>query len=86
MRRALSLASCVSGNPTWTARHSYPEDCGYAGMVRGKPPVWHYEGGFADFVEAVNRNYHTRGSGPTSAKANLVVLNLLLERKMKYGR
>lgn len=73
---ALRLASCVSGNPIWTADHAYPMECAAVGMLRGAPPAWRWDADYKDFLDALGGKKRFKPGQP-----ELLILKLNLVRK-----
>ncbi len=72
---AIRLARCCSGNPAWTADHSYPMPCSVIGMLRGMPPAWTLDDDYRDFVHAL-RDLKCR----KPFDGELLILKLTLKR------
>jgi len=76
---AQTLAACCSANPSWTAQAALPYCCLAVGMLRGMPPADPFDPDYPKFVAAL------RGLKPQqSAKAELLILKLQLERNARW--
>lgn len=81
---AFRVACRVSNNPHASCRSAVPMSCSLAvGMLRGKPPLYHWEQGYSELVRKV-REMEKATKRPVLPE--LVILNIIAAAKKRERR